>query len=145
MRGRTMVITALDVQKIVGTRLEGTVVNLNPSKEDISKLCEQYGFDGGIVLVKKLNEDLRSIVDGGDDFRCRFALVVLGCFYYPRTKNGISTNLLHFVKNPFSLGSVNWGRLLLDHLVIGIRKYKVKKNSGHYIAGCVFFLMVSTM
>ena len=92
--------------------------------------------------MSRLLQELRAMVNGRDEFRQRFALLALGCLLCPGTKPDIKFILIHFVKDPTTLTIMNWGRLLLDNFMIGVKKYKDKNTSRRCVGGYVFFLRV---
>ena len=52
VHGRNLQITTLDVQNVMGVKSEGTINENVGSKEELSDLCQRYGFVAGDVLHK---------------------------------------------------------------------------------------------
>ena len=88
--GRKVVVTPLDVERIMGISSNGIEFPLEGPLNDITKMIQMYGFQSGILQVKKLKDDIQSMGDDGEEFKVRFALLALGCIFCPSIKPGIN-------------------------------------------------------
>lgn len=131
VHGTQIKVSLEDVEYILGLRVSGTEINL----KDANELGE--------LSVDNLQRELHSL--NGDEFKYKFALFALGCFLCPNSTLKINQGMINALQDIDLLINLNWGRLVFQRLIDGIRKYKGKDNDSRkgYVYGCTYFLEVS--
>ncbi|RVW87075.1 hypothetical protein CK203_048325 [Vitis vinifera] len=94
---------------------------------------------GRLPLVM-LENQIREDKEGGNDFKVRFVLFVLGALLCPTMKLFVKRSFLHLVEDIDSIKKMNWAEFVLSYLVHGIEEFKMKQQSG--VCGCLLFLML---
>ena len=93
--GRKVIVTPLDVEKIIDISAHGAEASIQGLANAIAKMSEKYGFKDGLLNLKTLREDVQSMEKVGDEFKVKFALLALGCIFCPCLKPGINQYFLH--------------------------------------------------
>ena len=83
-----------------------------------------------------LENQIREDKEGGNDFKVRFVLFVLGALLYPTMKLSVKRSFLHLVEDIDSIKKMNWVEFVLSYLVHGIEEFKRKQQSGVLVAYC---------
>lgn len=132
VHGTQIKVSLEDVNYILGLRIDGREININGASEF------------GSLDVSSLEEELPSLIDGGDEFRVKFALFSLGCFLCPNSTLKINQGLIDALRDANSLKDVNWGKLVFVRLIEGLKKYRKKdgEDPKGYIFGCTYLLEV---
>ncbi|KAL6335436.1 hypothetical protein AAG906_029679 [Vitis piasezkii] len=94
---------------------------------------------GRLPLVM-LENQIREDKEGGNDFKVRFVLFVLGALLCPTMKLFVKRSFLHLGEDIDSIKKMNWVEFVLSYLVHGIGEFQMKQQSG--VCGCLLFLML---
>ena len=133
-------LSPIDVEFIMGLRARGFKIGMNKDVGHKNDLCKKYCDKKGRLPLVMLENQIREDKEGGNDFKVRFVLFVLGALLCPTMKLFVNRSFLHLVEDIDSIKKMNWAEFVLSYLVHGIEEFKKKQQSG--VCGCLLFLMV---
>ena len=133
-------LSSVDVEFIMGLRARGLKIGMNKDVSHNNDLCKKYCDKKGRLPLVMLENQIREDKEGGNDFKVRFVLFVLGALLCPTMKLFVNRSFLHIVEDIDSIKKMNWAEFVLSYLVHGIEEFKKKQQSG--VCGCLLFLMV---
>ena len=116
---------------------------MNKNINNKNDLWGQYCDKKGRLPLVMLENQIRENIDGGNDFKVRFVLFVLGVLLCLTMKLFVKRLFLHFLEDTNSINKLNWAELVLSHLTHEIQEFKSNKQSG--VFGCLFFFMVMSL
>eukprot|EP00261_Vitis_vinifera_P032593 XP_019073836.1 PREDICTED: uncharacterized protein LOC104878272 [Vitis vinifera] len=133
-------LSSVDVEFIMGLRARGLKIGMNKDVSHNNDLCKKYCDKNGRLPLVMLENQIREDKEGGNDFKVRFVLFVLGALLCPTMKLFVKRSFLHLVKDINSIKKMNWAEFVLSYLMHGIEEFKMKQQSG--VCGCLLFLML---
>ncbi|XP_059598878.1 uncharacterized protein LOC109121391 isoform X2 [Vitis vinifera] len=133
-------LSPIDVEFIMGLRARGLKIGMNKDVGHKNDLCKKYCDKKGRLPLVMLENQIREDKEGGNDFKVRFVLFVLGALLCPTMKLFVNRSFLHIVEDIDSIKKMNWAEFVLSYLVHGIEEFKKKQQSG--VCGCLLFLML---
>ncbi|XP_059596623.1 uncharacterized protein LOC132254630 [Vitis vinifera] len=133
-------LSLIDVEFIMGLRARGFKIGMNKDVGHKNDLCKKYCDKKGRLPLVMLENQIREDKEGGNDFKVRFVLFVLGALLCPTMKLFVNRSFLHLVEDIDSIKKMNWAEFVLSYLVHGIEEFKKKQQSG--VCGCLLFLML---
>ena len=101
---------------------------------------KKYHDKKGRLPFVMLENQIREDKEGGNVFKVRFVLFVLGALLGPIMKLFLKRSFSHLVEDIDSIKKMNWVEFVLAYLVHGIKEFKRKKQSG--VCCCLFFLFM---
>ncbi|KAL6348671.1 hypothetical protein AAG906_019370 [Vitis piasezkii] len=129
-------LSPIDVEFIMGLRARGFKIGMNKDVGHKNDLCKKYCDKKGRLPLVMLENQIREDKEGGNDFKVRFVLFVLGALLCPTMKLFVNRSFLHLVEDIDSIKKMNWAEFVLSYLVHGIEEFKKKQQSG--VCGCLF-------
>ncbi|CAL5411938.1 unnamed protein product [Camellia sinensis] len=140
VHGRRLLLTELDVHKLLGIPAEGKTIELKKSSQAFPKLFEELGVVQGPIKLNALREYLTKTEGAGEEFMRIFALYILGAFLCPTTKDVVKQSFIHLIQNVDGMKDYNWSKFTLQFFVRGLCKYNSKSHSQPN--GCLFLIML---
>ncbi|XP_028089297.1 uncharacterized protein LOC114289727, partial [Camellia sinensis] len=140
VHGRRLLLTELDVHKLLGILAEGKTIELKKSSQAFPKLFEELGVVQGPIKLNALREYLTKTEGAGEEFMRIFALYMLGAFLCPTTKDVVKQSFIHLIQNVDGMKDYNWSKFTLQFFVRGLCKYNSKSHSQPN--GCLFLIML---
>ena len=107
-------LSLIDVEFIMGLRARGLKIDINKdisNKNDLFKKC--YDKNGRLSLLM-LENQIKEDKKGGNDFKVRFVLFVLGALLCPTMKLFVKHSFLHLVEDVNSIKKMNWAKFVLS-------------------------------
>ena len=77
-----------------------------------------------------LEDQIREDREGGDEFKIRFVLFVLGALLCPTMILFVRRYFLHILEDTVAIKKMNWAELVWSYLVHDIEEFKNNKQSG---------------
>ncbi|CAL5326594.1 unnamed protein product [Camellia sinensis] len=140
VHGRRLLLTELDVHKLLGIPAEGKTIELKNSSQAFPKLFKELGVVQGPIKLNALREYLTKTEGAGEEFMRIFALYMLGAFLCPTTKDVVKQSFIHLIQNVDGMKDYNWSKFTLQFFVRGLCKYNSKSHSQPN--GCLFLIML---
>ncbi|CAL5415524.1 unnamed protein product [Camellia sinensis] len=140
VHGRRLLLTELDVHKLLGIPAKGKTIELKKSSQAFPKLFEELGVVQGPIKLNALREYLTKTEGAGEEFMRIFALYMLGAFLCPTTKDVVKQSFIHLIQNVDGMKDYNWSKFTLQFFVRGLCKYNSKSHSQPN--GCLFLIML---
>ena len=104
---------------------------------------EKYYDKNGRLPLVMLENQIMEDKEGGNNFKVRFVLFVLGALLCPTMKLFVNRSFLHLVEDIDTIKKMNWAEFVLSYLVHGIEEFKKKQQSG--VCSCLLFLMIMSL
>lgn len=142
INGRKFKFTPKDVEIVLGLKSEVKAVDQNWLIDDGStdaQLNKIFGENS--ITMNSLKENLLKMSSYGDEFKMKFTMYILSDLLCPTTNTKVRKGFVNIVKDVDRLKSINWGKLVVDHLVPGLERKKKRHQKG--LSGCFIFLEVS--
>jgi hypothetical protein len=154
----TVSLTQLQVSSILGIRYGGSVEikrgEGSPTMDEIRNCRTFLGIEGSseeitvTELVAVLMDKCSSPITDSDRIRLQVGFVMLCCIVFFSRRNKryvIPKDGYEMVKDPGVLNRLNWGKYVVDEILIGDEAVQKAINQGRKrfnVYGCLLFLQV---
>ncbi|KNA12301.1 hypothetical protein SOVF_127150 [Spinacia oleracea] len=98
------------------------------------------------IYVNDLEFKMKSMKEGGDDFRKFFVMYVSSTFLAPVANRKIDTKIIKWIDNAAQIPRLNWCKFVLDNLCNAVHRLKKNKNNSAQrkgVSGCMIVLQIA--
>ncbi|XP_021747464.1 DNA mismatch repair protein Msh3-like [Chenopodium quinoa] len=114
-------------------------------KKDVKKWKKKLGIlEDDEIIVNNLETKLKTLKEGGEDFKRFFVMYVCSTFLAHVANRVIDYKIINYVDNVKEIHNLDWCGYVMNNLCKSVRSFKNNKNkdSRSGISGCVLIIQL---